>query len=111
MGNKGERRTETAREAAADAVEALEELGEVTSKGMFGGYGIFRDGVMFGLVNSAGTLHLRVSPETREKYEAMDAAPHGRMPYFEVPEPIRSDSEKLVSWAAEAADVAASARS
>jgi TfoX/Sxy family transcriptional regulator of competence genes len=31
---------------------------------MFGGYGLFHDGAMFGLVNSAGAVHLRVDDAT-----------------------------------------------
>lgn len=110
MGKKNERRTETARQEAEDAVRALESLGEVTSRGMFGGYGIFKDGVMFALVNSAGTLHFRVSPATRSDYESLGAAPHARMPYFEVPGSVRSDSEQLLVWAAQAAEVAAAGK-
>lgn len=110
MGTKNERRTEAAREQAQAAVQALAELGEVTSRGMFGGYGIFRDGVMFGLVNTTGRLHLRVSPDTQAKYEAQGAAAHGRMPYFEVPDSVRNDPRELLAWASQAADVAAAAR-
>ncbi len=111
MGTRGERRTETARAATEEAVKALAPLGDVSSRGMFGGFGIFKGGVMFALVNSAGTLHLRVGPATRSRYEACGAVAHGRMPYFEVPDAVREEPEQLLVWAREAAEVAAAERS
>ena len=110
MGKKGDKRTSIARTEAEAVVAALGSLGEVSHKGMFGGYGIFRGGVMFGLVNSAGELHLRVNEQTRPRYEAMDAPSHGRMPYMGVPAPIRGDASVLVEWATQAAGVADAAK-
>lgn len=110
MGKKGERRTGVAKVEAEAVVRLLEPLGGVAHKGMFGGYGIFRNGVMFGLVNSAGELHLRVNEVTKPRFEALDAPSHGRMPYMGVPASVRSDDAVLREWATEAADVALAAK-
>jgi len=40
-------------------LELLEEFPDVTAKRMFGGHGIFRDGLMFGLVADS-MLYLKV---------------------------------------------------
>lgn len=110
MGKKGQQRTEVALTAAQELVGQLEPLGDVTCKGMFGGYGIFQQGVMFALVNSAGEVHLRVDDQTRARFEAEDASKHGRMPYYSVPDRVRQDLDALRTWSAEAAAVATRAK-
>lgn len=110
MGKKGEKRTGDAAAAAEAAVAGLAPMGDVTSKGMFGGYGIFLDGVMFGLIDSSGALHLRVSDDTRGQFEKAGGEAHGRMPYYSVPEAVRSDGKKLLTWAQQAGAVAKAAK-
>ena len=41
------------------AVKAMTPIGDVRSRKMFGGYGIFESSAMFALVNSLGDLILR----------------------------------------------------
>lgn len=110
MGTKGEARTGVAREAADATASRLASLGEVTVEGMFGGFGLFHDGVMFGLVDSAGEVHLRVDPSTRPRYEAAGGRAHGRMPYASVPGAVLSDDATLRTWATEALATARAAR-
>lgn len=106
MGRPGERRTRTARDPAEEAAERLSPLGPVTAKGMFGGYGLFLNGTMFGLVNARGELHLRVDDTTRSRFEAAGGVAHGRMPYVSVPENILARDGDLADWATEALSVA-----
>ena len=110
MGQKGQRRTGAAKHAAEHAAQRLGPLGAVTPKGMFGGYGLFHDGVMFGLVNAAGAVHLRVDDATRLRFEAAGGEAHGTMPYVSVPEPVLADDEALLSWAADALATAHAAK-
>lgn len=110
MGKKGETRTTQARATADATVDTLGPLGGVSARGMFGGYGIFKDGVMFGLVNRQGELHLRVNDDTRPEYEAAGCRSHGSMPYYTVPESIARDGHALRTWAEEAAELAAAAK-
>lgn len=77
---------------------------------MFGGYGIFAEGVMFALVNSAGACFLRANPTSLGGYEAARSARHGRMPYWEIPAAVRADPSALAQWAAAALEVARAAR-
>lgn len=101
MGVKGDKLTDGAAGAAKALTEALAPLGDVTSKKMFGGYGIFEAGKMFALVNSKGVVHLKADDANRQRFEERGATPHGKMPYYEVPAEVMSDSEELRAWAAE----------
>ncbi len=110
MGKKGEKRTGAAASTAEDAVKRLQPIGGVTSRGMFGGYGLFVDGVMFGLVNSKGEFHLRVDDSTRANFEKTGSQSHGKMPYFSVPNAVLKSDEDFCSWASKALSVARAAK-
>lgn len=43
-------------------------LSDVSAKAMFGGYGIYRSGVMFALI-ADGELYFKVSDESKKQYE------------------------------------------
>lgn len=102
MGTKGEKLTPNASESASTFVERLLPLGEITSKKMFGGYGIFEGGRMFALVNSQGAIFLKVDETNRAKFDAAGAVQHDRMPYFQIPHPVFDNDEELFEWANEA---------
>lgn len=55
----------------AHLLDLLEPLQHVTAKRMFGAYGIFRDGLMFGLVDD-GVFYLKTDAENRADFEALD---------------------------------------
>lgn len=105
MGTKGARARSAGIEAAAELVAALTPLG-VRSRAMFGGHGLFKDDVMFAIVDSEGRLYLRADGTTAMAFEEAGSTQHARMPYWEVPEPIREDDDQLREWAATAAEVA-----
>ena len=109
MGSKGARGKTAGIEATAALEETLAPLG-VTSKSMFGGHGLFKGDVMFAIVDSEGRLYLRADGSTAMAFEAAGSTQHARMPYWEVPEPVRADTEQLREWAATAAEVAARGR-
>ncbi len=103
MGEKGSKRTGEAKESADDFVEALAALGDVTSKPMFGGYGIFRDGAMFGIVDTAGEWYLKANDDRQAAaFEEAGSHKHGRMPYWSVPEAVAGDEAALAAWARDA---------
>ncbi len=91
--------------AAAACVEVLAPLG-VEARAMFGGHGLFREGVMFAIIDSEGRLYLRADPSTALAFEAAGSTQHARMPYWEVPDAVREDPQELLEWAATAAEVA-----
>lgn len=99
--------------ASAKFAEFLEDqlhgLGEISVRRMFGGAGVYCDGVMFGLV-SDDTLYLRVDDGNRSAFEAEAMQPfryeaNGRtiqLPYWRAPERLFDEPEEMMTWAREA---------
>lgn len=99
MGKKGAKLTQAATDICSDIVETLAQLGDIRSKKMFGGHGIFERGTMFALVNSEAELFLKVSDTNRAQFEAAGSEQHGKMPYFAVPGDVLEDPDMLRDWA------------
>ena len=97
------------REYVAHIVDLLQFIGPVESKSMFGGFGVFLEGLMFGLV-ADNELYLKVDDENRPDYEelGLQAFSYGKsgkefkMSYYQVPEEAMEDGELLSSWASKA---------
>jgi DNA transformation protein len=97
-------------------LEQLADLSDVTSRRMFGAFGLYRDGVFFGLI-SDDTLYFKVGDATRDDYESRGMGrfkpyrdrPGLSMSYYEVPADVLEDVEALVAWAKRAVTVAAQA--
>lgn len=105
-GCHGARLTGETTAAAAEATERLGELGDVTSKKMFGGYGVFIDAKMFALIDSSGALYFKCDETNEDRYQEVGAEKHGRMPYREVPQDVWDDDDELLVWAGLSADIA-----
>ncbi len=89
-----------ARDDYADyIVDKLSGLGDVYSRAMFGGYGIFHEGLMFALI-SDGVLFFKVDDSNRDMYEKAGAGKfqHG-ISYWEVPTEVFEDIDRLYEWA------------
>ncbi len=106
MGEKGARLTDQANKSWMHIVQSLSDLENISSRKMFGGFGIFKDKTMFGLVNSNGVLFFKADNSTIPKFEKEGSSKHGRMPYYEVPDKISQDKNKLLEWASEAISIA-----
>ncbi|MDH3192913.1 MAG: TfoX/Sxy family protein [Acidimicrobiia bacterium] len=92
-------------EVAEVLIEEWTPLGQVTSKSMFGGVGLFCDGVMFTIIDKQGTVYLRSDETTDAIFEAAGSRKHG-MPYWLVPASVMGDHAELLSWARRAVRVA-----
>lgn len=99
----------TPRQAAEQLADDLHPLGNVTTRAMFGGYGLFSDDVMFAIIDSNGTAYLRVDATTRPLYEQAGSTHHGAMPYWQIPTAVRHHPELLV-WARTALTIAIDAK-
>lgn len=93
-------------------LDQLEELGDVTSRSMFGGVGLYHRGVFFGIV-AGDSLYLKVGESNRADYEAAGMKPFapyphrgGTMRYYEVPLAVLESSVELAAWARRAVRVA-----
>ncbi|WP_088188052.1 TfoX/Sxy family protein [Desulfosporosinus sp. FKA] len=86
-------------------VDQLGKLGYVTVKKMFGGAGIYYDGLIFGLL-ADDTLYFKVDDSNKSDYIMAGMKPFKPfddksmvMPYYEVPVDILENREQLAEWA------------
>ncbi len=56
MGIKGDKQTNDSQLETNKLLEKLHEINGIPNKRMFGGYGTFHNGKMFGMVDSKGTI-------------------------------------------------------
>jgi DNA transformation protein len=99
-------------------LEQLAAAGRVQPRAMFGGVGLYLDGLFFALIDD-DTLYFKADEASRRRYEAAgsrpfcpDASrPEQAMGYWQVPADVLEDPEALVEWAREAQGVALSKRS
>jgi DNA transformation protein len=99
-------------------LELLAPLGPVSARRMFGGVGLFRGELMFGLV-ARDELFLKVGDANRADYEAAGEAPfsyetkngtHTIRSFWRCPPELLDDPETFLDWARKAVDESAAAR-
>lgn len=99
MGSKGDQESTEGSQFHDEILPRLQVLGNVISKRMFGGFGIFFEGKMFGIISPSAVLFFKVDDSNREIYEKAKAEKHGRMPYFQVPDEVLASDDTLEEWA------------
>ena len=88
-------------------LDQLQLLGEVDCRRMFGSYGLYHDGVFFGIL-SQGRLYFKTSAVTRGIYVQRGMQPfrpnlrQTLKSYYEVPVDVLEDHEQLTVWARQA---------
>ena len=96
----------------------LEQLGRVTpvtGKSMFGGVGIYAQGLFFALI-AEDRLYFKVDDATRPEFERLGMEPFrpygedSAMGYYSVPADVLEDLARLGPWMREAIEVAARAK-
>ena len=98
-------------------LEQLEGVGDVTSRRMFSGVGLYSQGLFFALIHD-DTLYFKTDASNNAAYQARNMPrfmppvnrPMGPMGYHQVPADIIEDAESLVAWARQAVAVALAAR-
>jgi DNA transformation protein len=86
-------------------------LGEIRVKRMFGGAGLYLDGMFFAIV-ADDVLYFKVDDSNRADYEAEDMGPFRpfggdtEMSYYEVPADVLEDPDELRAWVGKAVEVA-----
>jgi DNA transformation protein len=96
-------------------LELLEPLGPVQARAMFGGWGFYYEGMIFGLI-ADGRFYLKTDELTRPSFEAAGCEPwvydggKGKGPvtmtYFTPPADASDDARALLPWARRAVEVA-----
>jgi DNA transformation protein len=83
----------------------LNQVNAVTARSMFGGYGLYIDGVMFALI-AYDTLYFKVDDDNREDYVAVGMSPFTyegknkpiQMSYYQLPEFVFQNVAELAVW-------------
>ena len=100
----------------AYVLEQLHLLGSVSSRRMFGGVGLYADGLFFALIDD-DTLYFKVDDSNRADYQQRGCKPFMPFPdksevsmsYYNVPAEVLDDAEDLLGWAQRSVAVARSA--
>jgi DNA transformation protein and related proteins len=94
--------------------ELFAAFGPVKFRRMFGGAGLFVEGLMIGLV-SDGVIYLRADEQTAPAFEREDLKPfsydtktgtHTLASYWRMPERLYDDPDELARWATQALEAA-----
>lgn len=86
-------------------LDQLADLGDVTSRSMFGGVGLYHRGVFFGII-ARDVLYLKVDDRNRQDFERAGMKPFkpyphrpATMQYYAVPVDVLESSVDLAAWA------------
>ena len=90
---------------AALIEEKLSSIREITSKKMFGGYGVFQAGKMFALIDAKGVFHLKADEGLKNELIQMGSKKHSRMPYYSIPSDIINNDSKLIELSKRAIEI------
>ena len=92
-------------EFLGQVISLLTPLEGISSKSMFGGYGIFHEGAMFGIIKGNG-LFFKVGDSNRPDYEKAGSKQYKPMPYYQIPDDVQNNTETLLDWARDSIQVA-----
>lgn len=101
------------REFCQTVLQHLNQVAPVTSRAMFGGYGIYTNGIMFALI-AHDLLYFKVDDSNRENFLALGMAPftyEGKgkpitMSYYQLPNSIWQEPALLMEWIETSAAIA-----
>ncbi len=95
--------------------DQLADLGRVQVRKMFGGAGLYHDGLMFGLI-ADDVMYLKVGQTNREHFVEAGSSPFDPYPdnrrkttvmsYYEVPADVLEDRRILAEWARRSWEIA-----
>ena len=99
------------------ALEQLAPAGRIVPRRMFGGIGLYLDGLFFALIDD-DALYFKTDDANRPRFEKAGSRPFCPFPdrpnhvmaYWEVPAEVLEDAEELRHWTREALAAALAAR-
>ena len=88
--------------------DLLGDLPGITSRAMFGGHALYKDGIIFGMIID-DTVYFKVDTTNQKDYQKYGSSPFCyrnkgkeiKMSYWEVPEKILEDRALFADWAEE----------
>lgn len=89
----------------AYVLDMLQPHGPITAKALFGGHGLYYDGLIFGIIVDK-ELYFKVDDQTRAAYEELGSRQfvyQGKtktvsMPYMTLPDSILENRDELPNW-------------
>lgn len=93
--------------------DLLGQISRITARAMFGGHGLYKGGVIFGII-ADGQLYFKTDEKTSKKYKKLGSSPFtyskGKvksitMSYWELPAEIMDDPEELKKWVLESSRI------
>lgn len=93
-------------EFVAFVLDQLSDLEGVSAKRMFGGFGVYSQGLIFAIVSDA-RLYFKTDDQTKQRYIAAEMQPFQPTQkmtlktYYEVPPDVIESRLQLVEWARE----------
>ncbi|MBT3362579.1 MAG: TfoX/Sxy family protein [Chloroflexi bacterium] len=93
--------------------EVLADIDGISSRAMFGGYGIYKEGIIFAIIADE-QLYFKVDQSNRSDYEQYGSHPfvysQGKtksttMSYWELPADIQEDRHEIAKWVEKAYEV------
>ncbi|MEQ8325317.1 MAG: TfoX/Sxy family protein [Cytophagales bacterium] len=106
MGEKGAKLKAESTQTAESLVQKLAGLGNINSKKMFGGHGLFCDDKMFCIVDSKGQSFFKGDDKLKSELESQGGFKHGRMPYYSIPDSVLNSNSELIRYATKAIEIA-----
>ena len=88
--------------------DVLSELDGIRARAMFGGWGIYKDGLIFAIIVD-DQLYFKVDEANKGRYEKYGSRPFTyesrgksvKMSYWEVPAEVMDDRDEITRWAEE----------
>lgn len=105
------------KEYCAYVLDLLSHVDGVSARSMFGGFGLYKGGVMFALIADDG-LYYKVGSTNQPDYEDAGSEPFTysgkkkpvQMSYWRLPEDVMEDPDDLRDWTLKAYDAALKAK-
>jgi len=93
------------REFALYAADLLQGVGPVVAKPMFGGFGLFLEGLMFGLIADS-TLYFKVDEVSKSDFAELGMEPFTylkqnksmQLSYWQAPDECLENNEAMIQW-------------
>ncbi|MCR4330612.1 MAG: TfoX/Sxy family protein [Patescibacteria group bacterium] len=95
--------------------DVFEGIPNISSQGMFGGFGIYKSGFIFAIITSESELYFKVDEALKEKFQKYESRPFiyagnknrepVEMPYWSLPEEIMENKDLLTLWIEDSVEV------
>ncbi len=83
----------------AFATDLFSDLGQLTTRKMFGGMCLYHQGIVFALLSSEGRLYLKAKGDLARELADGGSAQFHNMPYWSVPEQALDDADEACTLA------------